>query len=54
MTDDMRDMILCNAPQTEIKELAIREGMITLRKAGLKKIEQGITSCEEVVRETIG
>ena len=54
VTDDMRDMILCNAPQTEIKELAKREGMLTLRQAGLKKIEHGITSCEEVVRETIG
>jgi type IV pilus assembly protein PilB len=54
ITPDMREMVLCNAPQTEIREMGIREGMRTLRQAGLAKIQQGITSVEEVVRETIG
>jgi type IV pilus assembly protein PilB len=54
ITNDMREMILCNAPQTEIRELGVREGMMTLRQAGLHKVEQGITSVDEVIRETIG
>jgi type IV pilus assembly protein PilB len=53
VTDDMREMILYNGTQTEIKDLAKRQGMRTLRQSGLVKIAAGVTSCEEVVRETI-
>ena len=37
----------------EIKRKALEEGMLTLRMSGLEKIRQGITTIEEVLRETI-
>jgi len=54
ITPDMREMVLCNAPTTEIKAMGVREGMRTLRQAGLRKIAEGITSVDEIIRETIG
>lgn len=54
VTNEMREMILFNGPASEIKELGMRQGMRTLRQAGLQKIRDGLTTCEEVVRETIG
>ena len=36
----------------DIKRVAIRQGMLTLRQDGLLKIQQGITTIEEVLRET--
>jgi len=54
LTNDMRELILCNASAGEIKNLALRQGMRTLRMAGLQKVRDGLTSCEEVIRETIG
>jgi type IV pilus assembly protein PilB len=54
ITDEMREMILYNGSQLEIRNLGLRQGMRTLRMSGLTKIAEGITSCEEVVRETIG
>ena len=40
-------------PVREIKEIAVQEGMMTLRQSGLIKIKEGITSVEEVLRETV-
>jgi type IV pilus assembly protein PilB len=54
LTPEMREMILFNGSATEVKELAQRQGMKTLRQSGLQKVRTGITTCEEVVRETIG
>ena len=51
--DDIKKMILSKAQSTEIKKMAIEQGMITLRQSGLVKIKEGITSIEEVLRETI-
>ena len=48
----VRDMILDRAPTSEIRSLAIQEGMLTLRAHGLMKLKQGITSVEEVLKET--
>ena len=36
----------------EIRDLAVKEGMLTLRYDGLMKVERGITTLEEVVKET--
>ena len=36
----------------ELRELARSEGMLTLREDGLKKVERGVTSMEEVIKET--
>ncbi len=48
----VRDMILDRAPTSEIRSLAIQEGMLTLRAHGLIKLKQGITTAEEILKET--
>ena len=53
VTDDIRDLILSRAQSKEIKKKAMENGMTTLRRSGLMKIIEGITSVEEVLRETI-
>jgi type IV pilus assembly protein PilB len=49
----IREMILLRAQSKEIKKKAIESGMITMRRSGLIKIMAGITTPEEVLRETI-
>ena len=51
--DDVRDLILSGASSIELREKAVENGMITLRGSGLQKIRDGMTSIEEVVRETV-
>jgi type IV pilus assembly protein PilB len=53
VTDDIKDLILSRAQSKEIKKKSMENGMTTLRRSGLKKIMEGITSVEEVLRETI-
>jgi len=53
VTDDIKDLILNRAQSYQIKKKAIEQGMTTLRQSGLIKIKEGITSLEEVLRETI-
>ena len=53
ITDDIRELILSGASAVELRRKAIEEGMITLRHSGLQKIRDGITTIEEVVRETV-
>jgi type IV pilus assembly protein PilB len=52
-TDEIRDMILTGASSIELKRRAVEEGMVTLRVAGLHKIRDGVTTLEEVLRETV-
>jgi type IV pilus assembly protein PilB len=52
-SDEIRDMILSGASSIELKRKAIEEGMVSLRMAGLQKIRDGVTTLEEVLRETI-
>jgi len=49
----IRDLILTRGQSREIKKAAMEQGMITLRRSGLIKIKAGITTVEEVVRETV-
>ncbi len=53
ITDEMRELILIGASALELRKKAIEDGMITLRESGLEKIRGGITTVEEVVRETV-
>jgi type IV pilus assembly protein PilB len=53
VTDDVRELILIGASALELRKRAIEDGMITLRESGLHKIRNGITTLEEVVRETV-
>jgi type IV pilus assembly protein PilB len=53
ITDELRELILVGASALELRRKAIEEGMITLRGSGLRKIKQGVTTIEEVLRETV-
>ncbi|HEU4872488.1 MAG TPA: type IV-A pilus assembly ATPase PilB [Pyrinomonadaceae bacterium] len=53
ITDEIRELILIGASALELRKKAIEDGMITLRESGLHKIRLGVTSPEEVVRETV-
>jgi type IV pilus assembly protein PilB len=53
ITEDLRELILVGASGLELRRKAIEEGMLTLRQSGLEKIRLGMTSLEEVVRETV-
>jgi type IV pilus assembly protein PilB len=53
VTDELRELILVGASALEIKRKAIEQGMITLRRSGLIKVAAGMTTLEEVMRETV-
>jgi len=53
VTEELRELILVGASGLELKRKAIESGMITLRRSGLRKVMQGVTTMEEVVRETV-
>jgi type IV pilus assembly protein PilB len=51
--DEIRELILIGASAVELKKKAIERGMITLRRSGLTKVKDGVTTLEEVARETL-
>jgi type IV pilus assembly protein PilB len=51
--DEVRELILVGASAMELKKKAIEHGMITLRRSGLTKVMQGLTTMEEVARESV-
>jgi len=51
--DDIRELILSGGTAIDIKKKAAEIGMISLRRSGLIKIKDGVTTIEEVVRETV-
>ena len=53
ITDEIRELILIGASALELRKKAIDDGMISLRESGLFKIREGVTTLEEVVRETV-
>ena len=53
VTDELRELILVGASSLELRRKAIDGGMMTLRGSGLQKIKDGVTSLEEVLRETV-
>ena len=52
MTPNLRKQILMNVGAQEIRDVAIEEGMLTLRMDGWLKVMKGITTLEQVIRET--
>ena len=52
MSTRLQELIQRRAPASELRDLAIREGMVPLRKDGWNRIAQGVTSIEEVLRVT--
>jgi type IV pilus assembly protein PilB len=53
LDDELRELILVGASSVELKKKAIENGMITLRRSGLRKVMDGVSSLEEVMRETV-
>lgn len=53
MSETLKDMILTGASAIELREQAVKEGMITLRRSGCYKVIAGVTNIEEIVRETV-
>jgi type IV pilus assembly protein PilB len=53
VSEELRELILVGASGLELRRKAVDEGMITLRRSGLRKVMDGMTSVEEVVRETV-
>jgi type IV pilus assembly protein PilB len=53
VTEEIERLAVQHAPASEIKKVAIAEGMVTLRHDGLRKTADGMTSLEEVLRVTV-
>ncbi|HKT80531.1 MAG TPA: type IV-A pilus assembly ATPase PilB [Vicinamibacterales bacterium] len=51
--EELRELVLVGASGLELRRKAIDEGMITLRGSGLRKVKDGLTTIEEVARETV-
>jgi type IV pilus assembly protein PilB len=52
ITPEIRESILDRASTTDLRRIARRQGMLTLRDDGLLKVAKGVTTVEEVLRET--
>jgi general secretion pathway protein E/type IV pilus assembly protein PilB len=52
MSTRLQELIQRRAPASELRDIAIREGMVPLRKDGWNRVAQGVTSIEEVLRVT--
>jgi type IV pilus assembly protein PilB len=52
-SDALRHLILEGAPVSELRRQAMAEGMVTLRQTGLQKVREGLTSMDDVIRETV-
>jgi type IV pilus assembly protein PilB len=53
-SNELRKLIMQGAGVDEIRHQALVDGMLTLRMDGMRKVEQGITTLEEVIKETSG
>jgi type IV pilus assembly protein PilB len=51
--EEIKELVLVGASAVELKKKAIERGMFTLRRSGLIKVALGMTTLEEVARETI-
>ena len=54
MTPELRRLVLRGASTADLQEQAVNDGMLTLRTDGMLKVKKGITTLEEVVKETAG
>jgi type IV pilus assembly protein PilB len=52
-SDDLKEMVLQGASAAELKVGAIKKGMSTLRMSGIRKVIEGITTPEEILRVTM-
>ncbi len=52
MHEPLKELIIREAPATELKREAVKLGMSTLRMSALRKVREGLTTIEETVRVT--
>lgn len=52
ITARVREAVLKRLPTHEVEKIAVEEGMATLREAGIIKLREGLTSVDEIIRET--
>jgi len=50
MSDALRQLFMEDAPRHQLVEQALKEGMVSLRKTGMQKVKEGITTPYEVMR----
>ncbi|MBN1196516.1 MAG: type IV-A pilus assembly ATPase PilB [Candidatus Aminicenantes bacterium] len=50
--EELRELVMVGASTSELRQKAKEKGMLTLRRSGIEKIKEGVTSIEEVLRET--
>jgi type IV pilus assembly protein PilB len=53
ITEELRELVLVGGSSLELRRKAVEEGMLTLRASGLRKVKDGVTTVDEVVRETV-
>ena len=53
ITPEVKEAIIMNVTSVELKRVAVANDMITLRRSGLQKVRDEVTTLEEVVRETV-
>ena len=54
VSNTIRNLIMDRAPNSQIRQVAREEGMRTLRESGLLCVYEGVTTVEEIIRETMG
>ncbi|MFA5094885.1 MAG: GspE/PulE family protein, partial [Candidatus Omnitrophota bacterium] len=54
MNAELRELVAKRAHENQIYEAARRAGLVTLRESGLRKVFEGITTLEEILRVTLG
>ncbi len=52
LDDELRTAVNRNASSSELQEIAVRHGMVTLQQDGASKVAAGITTQEELNRST--
>ena len=53
LSEEIKRLIIDRQSVSQIRDLAIAQGMVTLRQDGIAKIKAGVTTVEEVMRETV-
>lgn len=53
ITDEVAKAISAEVPEDQLRKIAVQEGMTPLRRAGVKKVMEGVTSIEEILRRTV-
>jgi type IV pilus assembly protein PilB len=53
ISPDIRSLILKGGSSDDIAKQADKEAMITLREDGIQKVKEGVTTIEELMRETV-